>query len=423
MLIVADEFTLFRPEAKYGTTATQLGAVRAKTQNLQYVVTSIGIGCFTLLALFGYFGTYTKKSTVKGEISSTRGVIHTLAPAAGVVTKIHVAENHHVDNNALLFELATELHSPSGKVNYQIGINVKQQINILQNKIIAIMRRTEKRNALSDNEITRLTQQHILLKEEEMHWQKSLKAKISALKGLKALREDNAISLSTLNDAEEQISKNLIELSKLKQSMWLAESEKSSTTMKMEEEKINAEIELQELMHTVLDLENESISNEAAQNVVVTAYQSGTITAINTNIGDYVNASSILASLYPDDSAIEAALYVPTKDIGFIQEGQTVSLRVTAYPYQKFGTIEAKINNISRTPYHIDNMATELSATLSPGQKYYKVTAYISTHLSQGLVLYPELKIGLVFDADINLEKRRLFEWILNPIQSIYKKT
>ena len=40
MLIAGDEFTLFRPEATYGTKITQLGAVRAKTQNFQYVVTT-----------------------------------------------------------------------------------------------------------------------------------------------------------------------------------------------------------------------------------------------------------------------------------------------------------------------------------------------------------------------------------------------
>ena len=116
-------------------------------------------------------------------------------------------------------------------------------------------------------------------------------------------------------------------------------------------------------------------------------------------------------------------MYIPSQKSGFIQINQLVLIRYSAYPYQKFGMARGIITAITKSPYAAQELpvhiANVVQKTTEPNQLYYRATVKLA---SQTIETYGEpqpLQAGMLFDADVLQDKRRLYEWILEPIYSL----
>ena len=168
----------------------------------------------------------------------------------------------------------------------------------------------------------------------------------------------------------------------------------------------------------------------ARREIVVTAPHDGTVTAIYAIAGAYANATVPLLSIVPSDSQLEAHLYGPSRAIGFIEPGQRVLLRYSAFAYQRFGHYEGVVSHISRTavapgelPPQIATVSSLTSAVPgSPTEPIYRITVALR---SQHAIAYGQplaLQPGMLLEADVALEKRRLYEWVLDPLFALTGK-
>ena len=134
--------------------------------------------------------------------------------------------------------------------------------------------------------------------------------------------------------------------------------------------------------------------------------------------GQAVQAGQPLLSLLPGDGGLEAELLVPSRAIAFIEPGDRVLLRYQAYPYQKFGHQHGTVERISRSALG----AAEAGGSIGngpQGEPLYRVTVALA---AQAVTAYgrPEpLKPGMLLDADILGERRRLIEWVFEPLYSL----
>jgi membrane fusion protein len=163
-------------------------------------------------------------------------------------------------------------------------------------------------------------------------------------------------------------------------------------------------------------LEQERVQTQAQGTLALNAPVTGVIATQLVKPGQAVQAGQPLMSLLPGDGKLEAELLVPSRAIGFIQPGDKVLLRFQAFPYQKFGHQMGKVARISRSA---------LSANDANGQQsepFYRVTVVLA---KQSVTAYGKaegLKPGMLLDADILGEKRRLIEWVFEPLYSIKGK-
>jgi len=151
--------------------------------------------------------------------------------------------------------------------------------------------------------------------------------------------------------------------------------------------------------------------------VVIRAPSDGIIANELLQPGQTVAAGQPMVSILPAGSVLEAQLLVPSRGVGFIEPGNQVVLRYQAFPYQKFGQKYGRIVQISRSALS----ATEV-AELAGQQTQEPLYRVMVTLDQQQVMVYgkPEaLRPGMAIEADILMERRRLIEWVFEPLYGI----
>ena len=128
-----------------------------------------------------------------------------------------------------------------------------------------------------------------------------------------------------------------------------------------------------------------------------------------------------LLSLLPGDGTLEAELLVPSRAIGFIEPGDSVLLRFQAYPYQKFGHHQGRVERISRSALNPAEVGS-LVGSAQAGEPLYRVTVKLAGQTVMAYGNAEALKPGMLLEADVLGERRRLIEWIFEPLFSLRGK-
>jgi membrane fusion protein len=143
--------------------------------------------------------------------------------------------------------------------------------------------------------------------------------------------------------------------------------------------------------------------------VTINAPVSGVVATQIVKSGQAVQEGQPLLTLLPGDGALEAELFVPSRSIGFVAPGDAVLLRFQAFPWQKFGHQQGAITSIGRSPL----------APAGGGQPLYRVTVTLARQSVTAYGKAEALKPGMLLDADILGERRRLIEWLFEPLYSL----
>lgn len=162
-------------------------------------------------------------------------------------------------------------------------------------------------------------------------------------------------------------------------------------------------------------LQQQHIEQQARAALVVTAPISGTVTNLMVDAGQSVAPGTVLLSILPRDAKLQAVLLVPTHAFGFIATGQTARLRFAAFPYQRFGTV---LGRIMGKPQHI-LLPGDAQLPLPIHEPVYRVDVELSAQQIRAYQQQIPLQSGMLLSADVVLEQRRLWTWLLDPLLSL----
>lgn len=165
------------------------------------------------------------------------------------------------------------------------------------------------------------------------------------------------------------------------------------------EDRINSRIKdcnrtLEELQNTLAELE------ENNENAPVYASCDGVVSEVLITEGSSIYEGQEMMKITPVDAEKRMKCYISESDIAEVEEGQEVKIKLDAYPYSDYGTIEGKISFIS-------NVA---SPSEGGGNSY---TAYVEF---EDKTWQEKVKIGMSGNAEMVIGKRRLIEYFLEPV-------
>jgi membrane fusion protein len=130
-------------------------------------------------------------------------------------------------------------------------------------------------------------------------------------------------------------------------------------------------------------------------------------------VGQTVQTGSTLATVIPDGGQLEAVLLAPSTAIGFAEPGQTVMLRLSSFPYQKYGQLRGHIASVDNSP-----VATSQANGGSGAEQLFRIRVQLARRSmavnGKERLIYP----GTEVSGDILQERRTLLAWIVDPIVS-----
>ncbi len=161
-------------------------------------------------------------------------------------------------------------------------------------------------------------------------------------------------------------------------------------------------------------LADDRAAASAPEAILVRAPQAGTIGGVATQSGQVVVAGQVLSNLTPAGSPLEAELYVSARAAVFARPGTPVQIRYPAYPFQKFGQFQGTVSEVSHSPL-VDAPAAD--SPRRSGEALYRIRVALAR---QDVLLAGQarpLMAGMALDASLLLETRKLYEWLLEPLQ------
>lgn len=375
-----------------------------------------GIAC--AIGAFLFWGTYTEHSTLRGLLTPDLGVIKVRAPEVGAIVEKHVTEGAHVRRNDVLYVVSGERISAAlGSTQTSIAQALAERRRRVEEQIADV-------RALARADSEGMQQGLAALRKQARQVARRIDTQTSRV----ALAEEAVARYARMESGgfaseEQRIVREQDWLEQrgrrqaLQQERAGLEQRIADTAHRLAVLPVQTRDRIAELERTLLRIRQESIRNEADRRVRILAPADGIATGVLGEAGQTVDPNSVLVSVVPDGATLTAQLDAPSRAVGFVDVGDTVLLRYPAYPYQKFGHRLGRVVAISRTALPGAELAgLRAGAGALAAEPSFRVTVALE---EQSLVVAGRtrrLKPGMVVEADVLEDTRRLYEWILEPL-------
>lgn len=129
--------------------------------------------------------------------------------------------------------------------------------------------------------------------------------------------------------------------------------------------------------------------------------------------GSAVREAEPLITLIPLNGEMLLEAEIPTRDIGKVKIGDKVRIKLTAFPYQKYGTLDGVIESISEDAFSRQSQMNE-DIGKANARAFYRSRIRISGKLRNldNFRLIP----GMEAQAEIKVGKRKVIEYLLYPL-------
>ena len=408
--------TLFRPEALDSHRDQRLGDVLLARPVALYFLTALGALIALGVVLFGCFAEYTRKAHVSGYLAPTKGLIKVYAPQAGTLIEKHVEEGQSVKQGDTLYVLSTE----------------RSSLQAREAQAAAIAQLRERRSSLA-REIEQQATLANLAHQELGERVRGMASELAQVHGAIATQTERLASTRKTFERYEELARQKfvseMQLSQhreqvLDQQARLQTLERARTALERDIRTLDAELaahkpktasERAAIERNISALDQELTEYESRRTLVITAPADGVVTTILAERGQSATPSAPLLSILPEGAALQAQLFVPSRAVGFVAADQPVALRYQAFPFQRFGSYRGVVKEISRTLI----APGEAPLPVALNEPVYRVTVALDRQSIRAYEKDFPLQAGMLLDADIALDRRRLIEWVFDPILAV----
>lgn len=414
---------LFRTEALEARRHEWLGSIQLIRPVSFAALTALAVTSAALVTTFLVATHYTRKAHVTGYLVPDRGIIRLQAPQNGTVDESRVVEGQRVTRGDVLFVLSVDSSTLAGETQAAVEASLARRSESLQRAATEQTALQRERQAGLSRQVADMRQEMTQMDAEANLQRERLSLAQAALDRMKSLQNQNFVSEAQVKSKTEDVLGVRAQLQALLRQRVEHERQVGVLEAQLREIPLQLAARQGEIERDAATLTQASAENAARQRIVVRAPQDGTVTAVLAEPGHAVSGSAPLASLLPNDAKLEAQLFAPSSAVGFVRPDQSVQLRYQAFPYQKFGHARGEVAQVSRTPLQGNELASlplpEALRSAPNAEPLYRITVRLDRQSMQAYGQAQPLVPGMQIDADVLLDRRRLIEWLFEPLLSI----
>ena len=410
---------MYRQEAVENSSTRLFGKIVISSKLSTSLLTYGTLLVIAVIALYLMLATYSRKQIVTGYVLPDKGALKVYAPYLGTVEKKLFIEGDYVEEGDAILQVSTGKYYAGGN-----ALN-EQLIKEVENQIDTLLERALNQEELYVSEEEQLRQQRINLSDELSKITEQIKTQRELVEVSKQewnkyieFRKRGLVREAEVSSRHSAYLTHKANLESIKRARLNKKLELSQTEKQLSQLPVNAKERQSELESTLARLKERIIELKGASSYTVKAPVSGRVTAMQVNTGQTVSPNKPLLTIIPEDTVLYAELYLPSRAIGFVNEGQKVMLRYDAFPYQRYGLYEGTVSSIASAVIN-PNEASNLIQSQEP---VYKVNVELKEQFVTAYNKKMPLQSGMSVNADIILGERSLAEWLLEPIYSLRGK-
>jgi hemolysin D len=151
-----------------------------------------------------------------------------------------------------------------------------------------------------------------------------------------------------------------------------------------------------------------------------------------TTVGQVVESGQALLTVVPLDAPLEIEATIANRDVGFVEVGQPAVVKVDAFPFTRYGTIEGSVAKVSRDAVD-ERDATDLSDSANAARP--RGASPSSQAGTQNLVFPATISLkersirvdgkdialtpGLAVTVEVKTGRRRAIDYLLSPLSEL----
>lgn len=412
---------LFRPESLRARETAWLGRP-GLALDLSATFTSIGaVALAAATAALIAFGTYTRRVELQGAVMPDTGLVAISAPEHGQVVALSVHEGDNVQKNALLYTLNLDTATKDGATQQQITDALAAQRATFIQQIASRQRIGTAKNEALRRKLANLRAQDEQFVQQITLQQTFVRRMYDEYAILQPLIQSHNVPLNEVSAREQAWMQAQSSLQQLKDSELRVQAEIGNAQFDLDTNDIDARNDIDTLRTKINDVDQALARSEAHRVIEIRAPAAGVVTAILAQPGQLIAQGGPMLSIVPQHDHMQAQLLAPSSAIGFIHAGARVLLRYSAFPYQKYGQYHGRVADVSHValrPAEVQDLLAGASPNKQAGS-WYRITVQpdrdhvIIDGQEQGL------PAGMQVQAVVLLDRRPLYQWIVEPLYGL----
>jgi membrane fusion protein len=383
--------------------------------------TLASIALATATAALIVFGSYARRVDLQGTVLPKTGLITISAPSSGWIESLAVQEGDVVEQGTPLHTLDVDTVTKGGSVQQLIADVLMRERELLAQQIERKARMNEETKRELQQKNGNLDAQIDQLSVQIKTQQSFFKTISEQYKLFGELLDRHQTTRNEFNTREQAWMQSQSKLQEIEANRLRLKGELNDTQYQLATIAITAGDEIDALKAKISEIDEKLATGEARRSIVIRAPGSGVVTAIIGHPGQAVGAGTPMLKIVPQPTIMQAELLAPSSAIGFIQQGERVLLRYSAFPYQKFGEYSGTVMSVSHAALSAEEVQGLLSGAPPVNQAgpFYRV---IVEPDSQSVNIYGVdrvLPASMQVQAYALLERRPLYQWILAPLYDL----
>jgi membrane fusion protein len=160
------------------------------------------------------------------------------------------------------------------------------------------------------------------------------------------------------------------------------------------------------------ELQRLIVQSDSEAEQAIRAPTDGLVSIASIANGQSVAAGQPLFTVAPVDAPLIVRLLVPARAAASVKAGLRVKVVFRAYPQEKFGQFDARIDTVSDMP----SLPSEIERIYAPSEPVFIATASLPRELRAPDGLLLKIKAGMLADALVPIERRTVLEWLFEPL-------
>lgn len=413
---------LFRQEALAAKKTKVLGSVALYCPPFRWLIIALVCALVAVLITFCIFGSYTKRETAKGVLVPENGMMTITAMTAGTVITLPAHEGDRLEKGAQVASISSEISTRFGQTREAIA----RQLDLQQEGLKQQLSNLEQLNAETlkslQEKASLLQQQSVELDTIYRQRTEQIGLAKKQLDKARAMRAEGYASNTEVEKQQNDMLDASVRLQDVARQRIDVRQQLSQARQQLREQPITYSQQKNDIQQKLSEIAQSMMENESRRSVDLRTPERGTVSAVLVKQGQIVSAGQTLAIILPDNAHLQARIMLSSRAVGFIRPGQRVVLRYQSFPWQTFGQQYGTVKDISTSALSPQEIST-ITGDSQVQEPMYQVKVAVDHQTVQAYGKEVSLRAGSGLEADFIVDKRRIYQWVLEPLNALGKMT